>query len=295
MSALSRGLAAVVTAGTVPYGVLKVAWLTGGDLGLRDPGADENRHLHERQRRDAGAGRPRRGRGLAARGVHIEVAGAGSGSVGVGATGLMITPVVTAAITALAGGLDEGRLAADALHPWVYGVVYSAFAVQGAGIATLFGLRVVRSPAWSRRQVAARLTLSLALGVAAAAFAGVANLGVTAGLGLWPWDPGTASGLVRTTSFVTGCLCLAAGVGSLGLRRGRTVMAPVGVWIGTGAMVCWSAYTLLVRMVGDQVVTAPAGLLLLTATAGALLTVVWTRQLVVVARSTRTHVTQPEV
>ena len=40
------------------------------------------------------------------------------------------------------------RLAGDALHAWVYAVVYVGFAVQGVGIAALFGAQVVR--AWPR-------------------------------------------------------------------------------------------------------------------------------------------------
>ena len=54
-----------------------------------------------------------------------------------GATGLMVTPVLSAAEFAVTGGPSAERLAGDALHAWVYAVVYLGFAVQGVGIAAL--------------------------------------------------------------------------------------------------------------------------------------------------------------
>lgn len=201
-----------------------------------------------------------------------------------GATGLMVTPVITAALAALSGGLDEGRLAGDALRPWVYVVVYASFGVQGIGIASLFAVRASTAVAWRRVHHAGPLNLDLAVAVVASGFAGAANLSVAAAFPLGTWGSETASGLVRTTCWVTGSLCLTAAVGSVMLTRGRRVTAALGVWIGTGAMVCWSSYTLVVRIMGDQADTAPPALLALTAAAGASSTVVWIRRLVLAAR-----------
>jgi hypothetical protein len=51
----------------------------------------------------------------------------------------METPVLSAAVIAVAGDPSTERLAGDALHAWVYVVVYVGFAIQGVGTATLFG------------------------------------------------------------------------------------------------------------------------------------------------------------
>jgi hypothetical protein len=51
-----------------------------------------------------------------------------------GATGLMVTPVLSAAEFAVTGGPSTEALAGDALHAWVYAVVYLGFAVQGSAM-----------------------------------------------------------------------------------------------------------------------------------------------------------------
>jgi hypothetical protein len=280
MSAPRHSLALVVTAGTVPYAVLKVSWLSGGDLGLRDPAL-----MTTSTYIIANAVT------LALDLVVVIVAWLLAMSTSRwlvpllaplvwGATGLMITPVATAMLAASSGGVDGGRLADDALHRWVYGVVYASFGVQAIGLASLFALRVAKSATWRRVRAAGPLDAWLAVAVAAAAFAGAANLSVATDLALLPWRSETASDLVRTTCCVTGTLCIIAGACSMILTRRRRMTAAVGVWVGTGAMVSWSSYTLLVRVAGDQADTASASLLAITATAGALLTAVWIRRLV---------------
>jgi hypothetical protein len=287
MSAPRHGLAIAVTAGTVPYAVLKVSWLSGGDLGLRDPAL-----MNTSTYMIANAIT------LALDVLVVIVAWLLAMSTSRwlvpllapmvwAATGLMITPVATAVLAASSGGLDEGRLAGDALHPWVYAVVYASFGVQAIGIASLFAVRVAKSVTWRRVHLAGPLDPSLALAAAAAGFAGVANLCVAAGVPLWP---ATASGLVRSTCWVTGSLCLWSGAGSVLLTRGRHVTAVVGVWVGTGAMVGWSSYSLLVRAVENRVDTASPALLALTASAGAFLTVVWIRRLVLLTKEARLDV-----
>ena len=69
-----------------------------------------------------------------------------------GATGLMVTPVLSAAVNAVTGDPSAERLAGDALHAWVYAVVYLGFAVQGVGIAALFGAQVARTWPWPSRR-----------------------------------------------------------------------------------------------------------------------------------------------
>ena len=110
-------LAAGVTLATAPYVVLKISWLAGGDLGLRD-------------------------------------------------TALMqttITPVLSAAMITVTDHPSAERLAGDACIAWVYAVVYVGFAVQGVGIAALFGAQVVRPRLFARLAGLSGVVLVVAL------------------------------------------------------------------------------------------------------------------------------------
>jgi hypothetical protein len=52
---------------------------------------------------------------------------------------------------------------------------------------------------------------------------------------------------------VTGLLCLAGALGSVVAVRHFGLLTIACAWLGTGAMVCWSGYTLLVAAVDAAV------------------------------------------
>ena len=55
---------------------------------------------------------------------------------------------------------------------------------------------------------------------------------------------------------VTGLLCVAGALGSVATMRRFSLFGIVCAWLGTGAMVCWSGYTLLVAAVDADVAAA---------------------------------------
>ena len=159
----------------------------------------------------------------------------------------MVTPVLSAAVIAVAGDPSTERLAGDALHAWVYVVVYVGFAVQGVGIVTLFGAPGRTRLPWLFARRSAPSSPILVGGVSAGALAG---LGLAAG-------ERSQSGLVRSRRVRE---CRARVLGGHGAAvRGRgagvsgddTRLRLFGSCrlARDGAMVCWSGYTLLVASV----------------------------------------------
>jgi hypothetical protein len=178
----------------------------------------------------------------------------------------MVTPVLSAVVIAVAGDPSTERLAGDALHAWVYVVVYVGFAVQGVGIATLFGAQVVRAWPWLFARRSAPSSPILVGGASAGALAGLGFLLLTGGVDRLWFGPAVLEGAERGSWAVTGLLCLAGALGSVATVRPFGLFAIVSAWLGTGAMACWSGYTLLVAAV-DSVV-AEGTPLPLTAVAG---------------------------
>ena len=71
---------------------------------------------------------------------------------------------------------------------------------------------------------------------------------------------------------VTGLLCVAGALGSVATMRRFGVFGIASAWLGTGAMVCWSGYTLLVASVDADVAAAtPLPLTALAAVSGVVL------------------------
>ena len=182
---MTRGLpwlAAGVTVGTVPYVVLKISWLVGGGVGLRDPALMQTTTY------------------VVANSITVVLDLVGVALAWVlalapprrllvvlaplvwGATGLMVTPVLSAAVIAAVGDSSTERLAGDALHAWVYVVVYVGFAVQGVGIATLFGAQVVRAWPWLFALPSAGISPILVGGASAGALAGLGFLLLASGV-----------------------------------------------------------------------------------------------------------------
>jgi hypothetical protein len=105
----------------------------------------------------------------------------------------MVTPVLSAAVTAIAGDPSTERLAGDALHPWVYVVVYVGFAIQGVGMATLFNAQVVRAWPWLFALRLARTSPILVGGASAGVLASLGFLLLTSGVGrVWFGPPVSA-------------------------------------------------------------------------------------------------------
>ena len=246
------GLAGGVTLGTVPYVALKISWLAGG-VGLRDPALMRTTTYVVANSitlvLDLILVALAWVLALAARRRLLVVLA----PLVWGATGLMVTPVRSAAVIAVAGEPSTERLAGDALQAWVYVVVYVGFAVQGVGIATLFGAQVVRAWPWLFARRSAPSSPILVGGASAGALAGLGFLLLTGGVDRVWFGPAVLEGAERGSWAVTGLLCLAGALGSVATVRRFGLFAIVSAWLGTGAMVCWSGYTLLVAAV-DSVV-----------------------------------------
>ena len=71
---------------------------------------------------------------------------------------------------------------------------------------------------------------------------------------------------------VTGLLCLAGALGSVAAVRSFGLFAIACAWLGTGAMVCWSGFNLLVAAVDAAVAeSTPLPLTALTGLSGVVL------------------------
>jgi hypothetical protein len=246
-------LATGVTVGTLPYVVLKISWLAGGDMGLRDPALMQTTTYVVANSitlvLDLVVVALAWVLALAARRRLLVVLA----PLVWGATGLMVTPVLSGAVIAVVGDSSTERLAGDALYAWVYVVVYVGFAVQGLGIATLFGAQAVR--AWPRlfARWSARISPILVGGASAGVLAGLGFLLLTSGVDRVWFGPAVSEGAERGSWMVTGLLCVVGALGSVATVRGFGLFAIVCAWLGTGAMVCWSGYTLLVAAVDAAV------------------------------------------
>jgi hypothetical protein len=272
---MTRGLpwlAAGVTVGTVPYVVLKISWLVGGSVGLRDPALMQTTTYVVANSITLvldlvvvalawvlALAPPRRLLGVLAPLVW-------------GATGLMVTPVLSAAVIAVAGDPSTERLAGDALYAWVYAVVYVGFAIQGVGIVTLFGVQVVRAWPWLFARRSARISPILVGGASAGALAGLGFLLLASGVERVWFGPAVSADAERRSWVVTGLLCLAGALGSVAAVRRFSPFAIACAWLGTGAMVCWSGFNLLVAAVDAAVAeSTPLPLTVLTGLSGVVL------------------------
>ena len=272
---MTRGLpwlAAGVTVGTVPYVVLKISWLVGGGVGLRDPALMQTTTYVVANSITVvldlvvvalawvlALAPPRR--------LLVVLA-----PLVWGATGLMVTPVLSAAVIAVAGDPSTERLAGDALYAWVYAVVYVGFAIQGVGIVTLFGVQVVRAWPWLFARRSARISPILVGGASAGALTGLGFLQLASGVGRVWLGPAVAEGAERGSLVVTGVLCVVGALGSVATVRRFGMFAIVCAWLGTGAMVCWSGYILLVAAVDAAVAEGtPLPLTVLAAVSGVVL------------------------
>ncbi|TWE13830.1 hypothetical protein [Prauserella muralis] len=233
---LVAGYAAVL--GTLPYLSLKISWLTGGSLGLADPGLVDSPVMVAANAFTAGM-----------EFVAIAVALAFTHRWGERLPGwLVLFPMwvgtgflAPIALASPAIGVDFLTTAHDGggLEPWVRPLVYGGFAWQGITLLTVF---VLYARARWERQFTGHVTAAGRAGVLAGTGAALA-LFAAAVHGLWVFAPvrDDATLAVRFIDGVYGVLGLAAVAGAVLLTRpGTRFRTPlVLAWAGSGALFSW--------------------------------------------------------
>jgi hypothetical protein len=299
-------LAACAMAATVPYVLLKIAWLSGHYIGALDTGMLASPTFVVANAVTL----------LLDLAVVVVAAALGwqwglrlpawlvLGPMWV-ATGLLVTVAVGASVAALLAlvlRLASTAVGVPGLRPWVFAVVYTGFALQALLLSWLFvrylrarwpGLLAAdRAPTADVRTV--RRALDVTTGPVRRAVDAAAILlctavavldGVIATFGHPPWSgvAGVRPMPDRVSAAVTALAALlgisATAVLRRRLRDGRSLFGPLAVvWTATGSMVAWGLYTLVVALVlpastpsvrVDEVEII-AGVLLVLAVAGTL-------------------------
>src|SRR5690606_19552480 len=246
-----RGVGWRAAAGTLPYLAIKLDWLTGGTLGVREPGvlADPTIVVANWVT-------------FALDLVVVALALALTHRVGdrlppwlvllptwVG-TGFLV-PMVVAVLPGTLALLATGGLGGTWFEPWLQPVVYGGFAWQGVFLSAALAAHAGRR--WSHLVAAAHplpevlplLRVLTAGGVTMAAASAALHLvvGLSAGSAV-------ALGVEATSA----ALALAGACGVVALVRGRPAArwaAVAAAWTGSAAMFSWGLYTVVVRMAAD--------------------------------------------
>ncbi|WP_143261649.1 hypothetical protein [Allokutzneria sp. NRRL B-24872] len=220
------GYAAVLCA--VPYLTLKLLWLTGNGIGFSDPSVLREPTMLMLNTVTA-----------ALDVVAIVVALVLTHSWGTRlpgwavvfpmwvATGLLVPIAVMAPLSMLSGGGSP----AGPVQPWVYGVVYSGFSLQGVllAIAFVFYARARWAPLFVAGQHPSTPTQGLQIVLA--------NLGSVVAL---------AVAVVDLNVFA-----LVGAIGVQMLVRGRTGWGPLSVaWLGSGSMFAMGLWSMVVMLGG---------------------------------------------
>ncbi|MFD9888605.1 hypothetical protein ACFWY9_04655 [Amycolatopsis sp. NPDC059027] len=235
--------------GTFPYLTLKIAWVTGGTLGLRDPSFVDSPTMVFANLLTAGMDA-----------VAIALAFALTYAWGRripaplvlfpawAATGLLAPIVLSSPVIGV--DLLSSSTSTLPLHDWVWAVVYGGFTWQGLALLTAFVFYVRdRWPVLTTTRtrpvgVLGRIAGVAAIGTAALHFAWAA--GSTFAL-----VPGRTAGLSsRFLDIVVGVLTLLAVAALLTLHRGRLWPRLVVVWTGAGSMVGWGSWMLFTTVLG---------------------------------------------
>ncbi|TNC27603.1 hypothetical protein [Amycolatopsis alkalitolerans] len=235
---LVAGYAAIL--GTLPYLTLKVVWLTGGTLGLTDPGLVRTTGM-------AVANGFTGGMDLVAIAIALTVAHRWGERV---TAWLVLFPLWVGtgflAPIALSGPVIGVDLAvtdhgSSGLEPWVTPLVYGCFIWQGLTLLTAFVLyaRMRWAPLFTAR-TSPGLSLTAGIGVAIATMAAAVHV-------IWTFAPirDGASVATRFLDGVDGVLALAAAVGMLLLARehGRFRWPMVLVWAGSATLFAWGFWS----------------------------------------------------
>ena len=249
-TALLAGWAAV--AGTLPYLTLKVAWLAGAQVGVRDPAALADPSITVLNAVTLGmdlvvivlamALTHRWGRRLPAWLVLLPI------WVGVGFLAPMVLGVVPGLLLQLAGPPSTSPL-----QPWVQPMVYGGFAWQGVFLGTAFVLYARRR--WGAAvEVAAAPARALVPLLRVLAGGGIAMAALSALLRLA--DGFSGGGFARAGSLAVQAVMAGFAVaGALGVRglvgtTARRWAATAAAFAGSAAMFSWGLWSAVTTMAG---------------------------------------------
>lgn len=243
------GWAAVAT--TLPYVALKVAWIAGSTVGMSDAGAFTDPAYRVANTITLLLDAAVIGAALALTYPWGQRLPAWTVLLPAwSATGLLGTIALQSVATAPFILTDPSQLRGDALHGWVYALVYGSFSAQGLLLGAAFLLYVGdRWPHQIRRNAAPAGRIS----TRTAQVSAMACLLVACVYGYWA--VGGTIGLNRSVATapiarigyaVQTALCLLTAFGVALLRRHRAgrpaTLAVALVWIGGAAMVVWGLY-----------------------------------------------------
>ncbi|NBE55103.1 hypothetical protein GUY60_27510 [Streptomyces sp. YC537] len=176
----------------------------------------------------------------------------------------------------------SGEGARQFLDPWVFGVVYGGFILQGLALGVLFVAYARRrwghlwqgtvrdlpahAPTGPARRVAATATAALAL--VPVTLHALWGSGATAGLNASTVAERTSDGYALEWMHTGFAAATAAGVLMLAFRRGGALAVKVPLalaWVGSGALACWGGWLSLAALTGvDDLADQPSALLHLT-------------------------------
>ncbi|MFC7550917.1 hypothetical protein [Plantactinospora sp. GCM10030261] len=258
-------------ASMLPYLSLKVAWLAGSDIGVEGPNVMRDDTFLTANAITAGMELTAAALVLAL--VHqwgrrlpawllLFPMWAASGLL----APVMLAAPVAGLVQAIGGSTvtasaTDGSAPVSDLQPWVYGLVYTGFAVQGAGLALAFALYLrgrwgtVLGTRLSHDESGATHGAQV---LATAAVGGLTAVVVVLHLywalgGVAGLPSGLREGRQATQQVTEATWVLLALVGALGLGalvgrrpRGARLWLPLAAtWVGAGAMFWWGAYQLI--------------------------------------------------
>lgn len=251
-------LATIAVLATIPYIVLKILWLSGSSIGLKDPDALAGSAMEAANAITllmeltaaalAVALVLEVGRRIPAFIVQVPMF-VGTGLLGGILVLLPIQPVVSALTTPTSEKV--AREAADPIAGWVYAMVYGGFGVLGLSLLTIFALhswdRWIRPGGWTTRvgtwaPTSARqraLTVAHALGMVAIC---VAELVVAAGARFLP----AHSVMALVMSVVAGSALIALAFRRPAAWRGSTALLTV--WFGATAVAAWGIFFFIIMV-----------------------------------------------
>jgi hypothetical protein len=292
-------------AATIPYLLLKLHWILGGTVGMVDPARLQNATYFY-------ANIVTFGMDLVA--VVIALACTSAWGLRIPAalvllptwlaTGFLLPIVVLLPLVAATSNWPTQH--DDALAAWVYGLVYTGFAVQGVLLLAAFALytRARWAAVFGRMRTAPvpsppaprGALLVAALGMAAG-LVGVAHLiwamGGTVGMSVaYAAQHRAIDHLAHGVYGVFACLAaVGVPVFVVGVRWSTWMWVPLVVgWAGTGSMVAWGSWLLLTAVVQTAAAPGYVGVLLLEVGSAAVLARVSVGVFARRLRNMRTHV-----
>lgn len=243
----------LAVAGTVPYLTLKVAWLSGSRVGLLDPdfGRSTTMHLANTATLVMDAVAVLLAVTFVARWRHRVPSPLVLVPMWVG-TGLLAPVVVILPLQLLIGVPESSASGPAAIADWLYLVVYAGFFWQGVLLMLGFAL-------WARErwgEVAGRPLGSTPVTVTTRV--AWVLLALTAVLLVLGADDHGAIAWPNLGGDLATVLAAGLGLALLHLGTGPRWRSVVLVWLGSGALLTWGLYQLLLQTVPNDLVDASA-------------------------------------